>query len=248
MTRDWTEEQVAAFVDGSLEDEAEAEAVRRTIETDPEARALAERIRESNALLREAFDTPEDAPMPAAIQAAIFGEPDKVAVLPRRRAIGGWMPTAIAASIALAIGVGAGSFIGGPEQQRIIAALGDAPLDGPLHAALETLPSGSTSDAGIQPVLTFRAGDGRACREFDVLHELPDKAEFGIACRGPEGRWNVEMVVAAPVTETGPSGYATASGAAAQALDAMLDALGASPSLTPEDEAALLRGRWDAAE
>ncbi len=245
MTRNWTEEQIAALVDDSLEDEREAERLRRILESDPEARDYAERIRRSNALLRDAFRVPAGEATPPAIEAAIFGEPDKVAVFRPRRGVRVWLPSAIAASVALAIGIGIGGFFGGP-QERIIAALGNAPLDGPLHAALETLPSGAVSEAGVQPMLSFRDGADRPCREFEVINELPGELEFGIACRSPEGRWHVEIVVAAPETEPGPEGYAPASGAGSSALDAMLDALGAGPAIAPEDEAALLDHGWRA--
>lgn len=247
MSRDWSEEKIAALIDGSIEDEQEAEALRRAIENDPEAKAYADRIERSNALLREAFDVPAEEPMPAAIEAAIHGEPGgepgKVAVLRPRRTARAWLPTAIAASVALVIGVSIGGFFSEPGE-RVIAALGDAPLDGPLHAALEALPSGSASPEGVQPMLTFRDGAGRACREFEVTGELPEALEFGIACRSPEGRWHVEIVVAAPETEPGPQGFAPASGPGSDALDAMLDALGATPAMSPEDEAALLEGGW----
>ncbi len=243
MTKDWTEEKIAALVDGSLEDEAEATALRRVLETDPEARAYADAVRRSNELVREAFDAPADEPIPAGIQAAIFGEPGKVEVLRPRPRRAGWVPTAIAASLALAIGLAAGQYFAGTQQPPIVA-LGDAALDGPLHAALETLPSGAISDRGVQPMLSFRDGAGRPCREFEVIGDLPEELEFGIACRSDSGRWHVKIVVAAPETEPGPEGFAPASGPGADALAAMLDALGAGPALSPEDEASLLEQGW----
>ena len=246
MTPTWSEERIAALIDGAIEDEAEAAALRRVLETDPEARAYAERLRGSNALLREAFEVPAEEPMPAAIEAALFGEPGKVAVLRPRRAFGpSWLPAAVAASVALVVGLGIGGLIERP-MQPVIAALGNAPLDGPLHAALEALPSGTVSDAGVQPMLSFFDGAGRACREFEVLGELPEELEFGIACRGETGHWHVEIVVAAPEVEPGPEGYAPASGPGGDALDAMLDALGAGPALPPDEEAALRERGWPA--
>ena len=243
MSRDWTEEQIAALVDGSLEDETEAEALRRIVARDPEAKAHADRLRRSNDLLREAFDPGEE--MPAAIQAALHGEPGKVETLrrPARPASRTWLPTAIAACLALAVGIGLGGLLQEPGA-RAIAVLGDAPPDGPLHAALERLPSGSRSEAGVRPMLSFYDGRDRPCREFEVTGELPEELEFGIACRGDSGTWHVEIVVTAPVVEPGPEGYVPASSAGGSALDSMLDALGAGPALPPDEEAALLQEEW----
>lgn len=245
MSRDWTEDQIAALVDGSIEDKAEAAALQRVLDSDPAARAYAEQLRRSNDLLRQAFEIPADEPTPAAIEAAIFGEPGKVEVFRPKRGFSQWTPTAIAASLALLIGLGAGNlFFGGGSGDPVIATLGDAPLDGPLHAALESLPSGTRSEAGVQPMLSFYDGNGRPCREFEVTGELPAELEFGVACRGETGNWHVEIMVTAPATEPGPDGFVPASGAGGSALDSMLDALGAGPALAPEDEAVLLKGGW----
>ena len=97
-------------------------------------------------------------------------------------------------------------------------------------------------------MLSFRDGAGRPCREFEVIGSLPEELEFGIACRNASGPWHVEIVVAAPQTEPGPQGFAPASGPAADALDAKLDALGAGPALSPEDEASLLRQGWQVSQ
>ena len=97
MTRSWSEEKIAALVDGSLEDEAEAEALRQLLERDPEARAYADQLRRANALLRDAYEVPADEPTPAAIQAALLGAPGKVTTLTPRTRRSRWLPPAIAA-------------------------------------------------------------------------------------------------------------------------------------------------------
>lgn len=245
MTANWTEEEIAAWVDGAA-DPAEAERVEQILADDPAARAYAETLQQANRSLKSAFEAPMDEPVPAAIKAAILGEPGKVAQFPRRRSVSTWVPAAIAASLALVVGLGAGGLLQTEPAPGTIAVLGDAPMDGPLHAALETLPSGTESANGVRPMLSFYDGDGRACREFEVAGELPQELEFGIACRTPAGAWHVEIVVAAPAAETSPEGtYVPASGPASDALDAMLDALGAGLPLTPDDEADLLEAGWD---
>ena len=103
--------------------------------------------------------------------------------------------------------------------------------------------SGTASPAEITPMLTFRDGNARVCREF----ETPGRGgelEIGIACRSAAGAWGVEIVVTAPAPMPGAQGYVPASGPGADALDAMLGALGAGPPLDPQAEAALLARRW----
>lgn len=245
MNQDWTHEQIAALVDGSIDDPQDVHRLEQILARDPAAQAYADQLRHSNTMVREAFAIPAGEKTPAAIEAAIFGEPGKVAMLQPRQHLKRWLPTSLAASLALAIGLGAGSYFDN-DRPPTIAALGDAPAGGPLHTALESLPSGQLNEYGVQPMLTFRDGTGRHCREFEVFQELPNALEFGIACRSPAGTWHVEMVVAAPITEPGPNGYAPASGPGGKALDAMLEALDASPPVTPEQEADLLRRGWPA--
>ncbi len=246
MTANWTEEEIAAWVDGAA-DAAEAERVERILADDPAARAYAETLQKANRALKSAFEAPMDEPVPAAIKAAILGEPGKVAQFPRRRSVSTWIPAAIAASLALVVGLGAGGLLETEPAPGMIAVLGDAPTDGPLHAALETLPSGTESEDGVLPMLTFRDAEGRFCREFEVVGELPQEIEFGIACRTPADAWHVEIVVAAPVPEAGSGpDFRPAEGApASDALEAMLDALGFELPLLPDEEATLLEGGWN---
>lgn len=233
---------IAKWVDGSLDGDPREAEIREMLANDPNAKAYAEKIERSNRLIRAAFEAPMRQPMPAGLRATLFGRPGKVAILRRPRV---WVPAAIAASLVLAVGIG----LLAPSTGTQIAALGDAPPGGALHMALETLPSGTLSEAGVQPMLTFLDRDGRACREFEVIGELPNEVELGIACRQPTGVWHVEIVVAAPVADAAPEGdgLAPASGGPAEAtLETIIDALGAGPALGPAEEAALLANSWQA--
>lgn len=243
MAGKWTEEQIAAAVDGSLEG-PEAKEVRAAIESDPEARRYAEDIRRMNEVMREAFHVPEDEPVPAPIQAAVFGDQSRVSVLRRaveRRAT--WI-TAIAAALALMV---AGVLYTSTSDRPELIALGETPADGPLHAALETLASGDASEAGIRPMLTFRDRDGRPCREFELAAPAVARLTHGIACRTGAGGWNVEAVLAAPDPSAVDAGYAPASGEP-DALSAAIEALGAGIPLAPDEEASLIAGGWKGAE
>ena len=243
------DEMIAAWVDGSLEDPEEARAIRARIETDPEARATAARIERANRLLREAFPEPAGEPVPAAIAAALNAAPGRVRVLADRRARSrpARVPAAMAASVALAVGVGIGLGLdggGGTESGTgALAGLGAVGTDSALHAALARLPSGTLSGAGVQPIAAFRDGAGRACREFETLSADGAHA-LGIACRAEDGRWAVEVAVAAPPEPVPGTGYAPASGPGMDALEATLDAMGAGPVLDATEEAALIGRGW----
>ena len=253
MARRVTDEQITAFVDGTLDD-AESALVAAVLSEDEGARAYAADVERANRLLREAFRAPMEEPVPAALRNAILssdpsggGATGKVVELaPRRPVYRPLLKVAIAACVALMIGAGASALLVrqlAPEHQQL-ASLGMAPVDGPLHAALEHLPSGEVSQAGVQSVLTFRDANARICREFEMIGEVAEGLQFGIACRSSAGRWLVEIVVSAPRTEVGPEGYRPASGPGADALDAMLESLGAQPALGPLEESELLRRGW----
>jgi anti-sigma factor RsiW len=57
MATKWSEEKIAAVVDGSL-DGPEAEAIRRAMDEDPDVRRYADDLRRLNGTLRDAFDVP----------------------------------------------------------------------------------------------------------------------------------------------------------------------------------------------
>lgn len=248
MTRNWTETEIAAWVDGALENPAEAVRISAIVETDAKAARLAERIRASNQLLGEAFDAPMREPVPSAIATALAAAPERVAVLggrpgPLRR----WplAGAAMAATIAFSVGLGTGLMTGGPPDVGLVAGVGAHASDAPLARALETLPSGTVSEAGIRPMLTFRDADNLPCREFETTGATG--LALGIACRREAGRWTVEILVAVPETDDGSGDYVPASGPSGDALAAVLDALGAGPSLSPDAEAALIAEDWSSA-
>lgn len=242
MPPEWTPDEIAALVDGALTG-PEAERARLAIETDPEAQVHAGRVRRLNGLLREAYDVPADAPMPAPIAGLLLFADDKVTALPKRRKVGIWVPATVAACLTLAVGLGLyGPFR--PSSDRPIATVGEAPPGGALFLALERLPSGETSPEGVRPMLTFRDGTGRPCREFEIDAVPTAALGLGIACRNAAGNWHVEVVVSAPAPGADHEGYVPTSGKAGGELDATVDELGAGKPLTPEEESSLLASDW----
>lgn len=241
MSRPWTEPEVAAFVDGELEG-ADAERIAAIIDTDPEARALAERLGHANALLREAFDAPMGEPAPAALTAAILDSPTRsLGRRPRPRPA--WIPMAMAAAIALAVGLGAGAALFGSDDQSPIASLGVGPAPAAVRTALETTPSGS-SRANVYLVASF-TGHGQVCREFETLDTDGAPTAAGVACRDPRGTWSILAVAAVDEREdAAENGYLPAAGAALDSLAILLDAIGVTAALSPADEAARIAAGW----
>jgi hypothetical protein len=253
MSGVWTEDEIAAFMEGRL-DGADADRVALALESDPAAQAAAERLAEGAAphpadeALRAAFAAPMAEPVPARLAASVLAEPGKVASLPRRR--GGarpmaWAPAAMAAGVALTLGFGAGFSLRGPaEAPQAVAALSVGAASGAALAAFETAASGAARD-GLALAASFRDGAGRPCREFETLGADGLPAAAGVACRESDG-WRVLALaaVAAPQAGPGDGAYAPAGGAGADALGALLNALGAGPALSPEEEAALIAGGW----
>lgn len=251
MSRDWTEDEIAAFVDGDL-DNADARRIAAIIETDDEARTLAERIGNANAWLRDAFDTPMQEPPPETLVRTIRG----ATVHPIRRSPvrrPAWVPLAMAASIALIVGVGAGATLFGPgspvgpgvlDGSQQVAAVDVGPAPETLNTVLETASSG-TESAGVRPVATF-VGGGQACREFEALDTDSAPIAAGLACRDTTGSWTV-LVVAAIAGEEAPTGdgYLPAAGAAWDSFGVVLDAIGATAALSPGEEAARIAARWE---
>ncbi len=245
MTEPWTEDDIAAFVDGALEG-AERDRVARLIECDPAARAAAERIREANALLRDAFAAPLSEPTPAAM-AALFDETGVVRPFtPRPAPRASWAPAALAAGVALVVGSVGGALLaprpGAPTPERATLSVGPAPEA--LAAALYAAPSG-TLQGGVRPIASFPVEGGGYCREFE-LQESAEAAPtaFGLAC-GMANGWRV--VVAADIAgdAAGASGgFAPASGAAIDAASPILDDLGAGPALDVESERRAISARW----
>ncbi len=251
------DEVLMAYADGTLDDEARA-AVEARLAEDPELRHLVERMRHSADLLAEAFDAPMKEAPPQALIDTILGENSNVVSLGGRRDGPGvwrqWGGLSVAASIALAVGIGIGSWILAPGaglQGNSYLAVGPVPQDSVLHQVLETRVSGDALTLGsggqkMVAVLTFRDAAGRPCREVEMLPaDLADlPAEVGIACRG-DGAWTVEGAaeVAVELVRQGDT-FMPVSGPDAKTVEAVLDSIGAGQPLSPDEEARLLGNAW----
>jgi hypothetical protein len=143
----------------------------------------------------------------------------------------------IAASLALAVGLGAGFALRGPEAPGTLLEIA-AVTDPAIAQALFTLASGESASlaggARFEAITTYLADDYALCREFE--YDPTSGTTFvSIACHDGQ-KWQVRLSIAAAATDE--TGYAPAS--SLEALDAYLTATNASAPMTPADETTAL--------
>ncbi|MEZ5743176.1 MAG: hypothetical protein R3D89_05460 [Sphingomonadaceae bacterium] len=231
------EERIAAFLDGALDD-AELAAFKAELERDPALAAEVERMMGNDALLREAFAGPVEQGVDDALLARMgLAEEDHPAAplaandnppFWRRWQVplGGAIAAALALTLIFTTQQGAGF---------------DAALDGTPSGQIAALDGGQE----LKPLLTFRAGDGRFCREFSIGKD--DAGGTGIACRSGNS-WQVEALDKGATELARGSEIALASGEDGAGLDAAYERLQAGDPLGAERESALISGDWQATE
>jgi hypothetical protein len=226
-----SDEMLMALADGEL-DSAQAAALRARIARDPE---LAQRLAvftETAAALRAAFAQGEVPPrLIAAVEAAeVDRQPEdrKVVAFPSRSTL--W-PMALAASLALGVGLGWG--LKGTN----------APMSAPSLAevaqAVSGVPTGETAEVarlGAARVLGSFETERGLCRLIAVEPDEGGRGRF-VACRDVEG-WDVAL----SLSDGSTAGYAPASAMGTEMIDLYLDAVGAGAALDAETEAAMLGG------
>ncbi|MFO1067761.1 MAG: hypothetical protein U1E14_04475 [Geminicoccaceae bacterium] len=230
-----------AYADGEVTPEQAAE-VEAMLARDPEARALVASFRDSASMVRAAFQSALDEPVPPALLAAARGQgqpaaaaanANVVAFKPRTRRPA-WIRGALPLAASVAVAVVAGGWwleTGSGTADPLSVALSSTPASQPVTVA---------ANASVVPVSTFKIADGRWCREFERTAGA-DRAA-GVACRGDDGAWQVEILLPAePAEAAAQEGYALA-GAEDSPVDAWLDQAGAAAAVPPADEAALIAG------
>jgi hypothetical protein len=171
-----------------------------------------------------------------------FRRPSK----PRRR-----RKYAIAAGVVLCA-AGAASYLtwrGGAESANDpVTALLRIEPDTPLHRVLESTPSAElvnvpADDAALRALLTFRAKDGRFCREFEIL--AGTRGSTGVACRA-QGKWHAEVVMSAAAAPPSDNYYTPAGDSDEPAVSDVVDRLIRGDPLGAQDEARVLASGWEA--
>lgn len=258
------DETLLAYVDGQLDAQRTAE-VEAHLARDPEARETVRVFRESAALLQGRFDGPSREPVPERLLDTVRDAPtDRARLLqfPDRHWIGSAQrimpPLATAAGLVLAIGLGA-AYLG------LVPSGGEDDPQAAWQQVMETTASGTTvrwdardTTREITPMITFRATDGRYCREYEqqVIRTDATHASTGIACREADGDWRVQVEIARSLLAEPPDDddqYAPASGPGADGpsadpLTEIGSALGGDELLAPERERVLIENRWQTDE
>jgi len=155
---------LVAFVDGELDTE-ESLAVHLALRRDPSLRERVRVMRESAALLRAAYGDVAREPLPPALIGVI-----RTAAGDRRRARFRWLPGAIAATVALAMGLSAGSMA-----PRLTSAwqVPDAYRQDPAGGPLALLTPGGAPEAVLHRTLEReRSGTSVAWTDPDSKSEV----------------------------------------------------------------------------
>ncbi|VCU60987.1 hypothetical protein EPIB2_64 [Tritonibacter mobilis] len=237
------DEVLMAYTDGELPAD-EAAALEARLSEDADLAARVQVFSASAAALQGLKHADTSAAMPAGLEQAlrarvasaaadapamIAADPvpaGNVVAFPQRR-VPLWTG-ALAATVALAVGLGAG----------LLAGKGTGPSGGadPVFAALDSLPSGEATTLAdgteLRMVASFNSSDGALCREYEQIGQNAT-GQLTVACRD-QGAWVPQLVVALG----GAEGYAPAS--APELLDLYYMQSEAGSVLPPEEERAAL--------
>ncbi len=240
------DDRLMALADGEITG-PEAEAMQARIAADVD---LAERYAlfvETADLARQAMQDLPEAHVSDALVARIraIGEasapPEITNVVPLRAAPAPaepkrWQPMALAASLALAVGLGAGLMLSGGS---------DAPLGAPFNTAmtdeLDSLPSGTPAQlsdgTALTVVASFTDAAGQFCREYEASNPAGG-SYVAVACRA-DGDWQLQFAMTQADNAGAEAGYTPAS--SLDTLDAFYTSTRAGQPMTQEEERAFLR-------
>lgn len=245
------DELLSAYLDGELP-RAEAEELARRLAREPALSERLEELRTMNAAAAAGFRAFDERPMPKRVL-ELLGEDEAEGnnVVPLRRTHGPGrfiqLPVALAASIALVVGLWLGGLPGDGGVPAGAAYASRIAEGSALHAAFDRAASGEMIDLGgdrrAAPQLTFLSEGGAWCRQVRITGG-PAPADT-LACRR-NGEWQVELVTFGPSLQApgeGPYGQAAAGGAPAMRA-ALEDLMGREPPLGPEEEADVIDRGW----
>jgi hypothetical protein len=247
MTRNWTDEQLSAFLDGELPVQ-ETDELAKALENDTQLAARMERLESANTAYLNAVGEIDRRPLKAGLKTTIDAPSGaQVVPLPRRSVAAFVMEhRAIAAALVCAVAVASvmsTSMKPGTADPLATGADGYIIASSPLHRVLETGRTGDgapvTDDATATPRLTFASVDGGFCRQFDLT--TATSAASAIACRD-DGGWRPQVVAYGLTKSSGD--YRTASAERSPALEAFMDEHMDGAPVNAKEEALLLQAGW----
>jgi hypothetical protein len=256
--REFPDEMLMAFADGELAG-ADRKAVEEAIDADPDVAARVAMFLETRERVGGAFGKvlserpPEklfDAIMgPRAVAGASYGQMEAGAAVPfekpanENRPAFAWRAAALAASIAAAA-AGVAGYVAGTARKdpsSALAAVLSAPedigrlLSSSAEGRSEAL-AGTASTASVTG--TYRLGDGRICRAFEVRQPASGTGAAAIGCRDGGG-WRLEVAMPRALSDG-----VFRPAVAGATIDAFLDAGGAGQALPQSEVESLSRGGW----
>jgi hypothetical protein len=227
-----SDETLMAYADGEL-DAATRASVEAAMRADPEMAKRVARHRALREAMQGAFSGVLEEPVPERLIAAARGQNSapKGAVVDlslvreaaRRKTASGprrWQPAAMAASLALGVGLG---FLAwhGPGALIRPGSGGGLVATAALAEALATQLSDDRSPARVAVTgLSFRSKSGEYCRTFSLTGT---DASSGLACR--EGNdWKIKALAESPRAATNSGNFRTAASADSPAIRAAVEA------------------------
>jgi surface antigen len=197
----YDDETLGAYVDGEL-DSATTEALEADIQSHAGLRQRVAGLRQINLVLRASYG---ELARPLMIAGPPVAQADRQFTrrqsLRSRAAV--WRYPAIAAGIALLLGIGIGHSV---HMEGVSAeAVTNAAVHRLLQDALDHSLSGQSvswtdptthQTTTVEPLHTYFV-DRTFCREYRQIFDArqDDKTMYGLACRTPEGTWNDEFTL-----------------------------------------------------
>lgn len=232
------EEMLSAYLDGNLSD-ADREALEVRIASDPSVSERLERLRSNDTMLRTAMadgisDTADEATLSRFGLGDEPAPPERAAANDNRK----WVWPAAAA-----IAAGAAVFL------ATRPAVQTEPWQTPAFSqALDVTPSLQEASLphgnALKPSLSFVAGDGRYCREFNLSAASPAASRDGVACRDKGGKWQAIALIRPSGSLSSAGKIDVAGGSGSNDLDAVYGRLNASDPLPAAQERSLIASHW----
>ena len=250
MSREWTDEQLSAYLDGELA-KTQAHDLSLDLSANPALATRLSRLKAANRTFQSSAAIMDQIPMPPGLSNLLErGLPRASNVISFRQRTMAFANEhrAIAASLFCVAAIGGVLASRAPSSAPVSdEALANAQLVAEGSPLARVLESGHSSDPVVlvdgrtaTPKLTFARTDGSFCRQYRIAG--PHDATDAIACRHQQGWRNEIVVFGAQLTPAGS--YQTAGGPALGLLDAFVDRTILGAPLNAAEEAQAIARSW----